>query len=91
MNSHKKVDYKTFCFDYQGNVLYFYYNTDHPIMMKNLKFELAKVKVFSKDNRLYKCSIWSHPHLNMTLDWNEEYFTKLFHGLNMFELEGSTD
>jgi len=23
------------------------------------------------------------------MDWNQEYFTKLFHGLSLFELEGN--
>lgn len=60
-------------------------------MMKNLKFELGKVKIFANNNRLYTCQLTSNPHLNFVLDWNEEYFAKLFHGLSLFELEGSGD
>lgn len=66
--------------------MFFQYNSNHPIMMKNLKFELGKVKIFAQNGKLYTCHITSNPHLNVVLDWNIDYFGKLFHGLAYFEL-----
>jgi len=83
--------YKTYCFDYQNNIMFFQYNSNHPILMKNLKFELGKIKIFTHNRKLYSCVITSNPHLNVVLEWNEEYFAKLFHGLAFFELEESGD
>lgn len=84
MNS--KGNYKTYCFEHLGNIMFFYYNHNHPIMMKNYKFELGKVKIFTESGMVFNCQITSNPHLNIVLDWNEEYFAKLFHGLSIFEL-----
>ncbi len=66
----QKAPYKTYCFEHQSHILFFYYNSNHPIMMKNLKFELGKVKLFTNNNKLYTCQLTSNPHLNFVLDWN---------------------
>jgi hypothetical protein len=86
-----KPTYKTYCFEHQKNIMFFFYNYNHPILTKNYKFELGKITIFMDNDRVLSCQITSNPHLNLSLDWNEEYFAKLFHGLSKFELEGSGD
>lgn len=33
-----KPNYKTYCFEHDSNIMFFYYNHNHPIMTKNYKF-----------------------------------------------------
>jgi hypothetical protein len=86
-----KTTYKTYCFEHLSHIMFFSYNHKHPIMTKNYKFELGRVRIFTATARVLSCQLTSNPHLNLSLDWNEEYFAKLFHGLARFELEGSGD
>jgi hypothetical protein len=90
-NPASKASYKSYCFEHDSHIMFFYYNHNHPIMTKNYKFELGRVKIFTAEGRVLACQLTSNPHLNLSLDWNEEYFAKLFHGLARFQLEGSGD
>ena len=79
-----KVSYRTYCFEHNNNIMFFYYNHNHPINSQSYKFELAKIKIFTDRDRVLSCQVTSTPHLNLSLNWNEEYFAKLFHGLTRF-------
>lgn len=85
IKDNKGIAYKTYCFSNGGgDIMFFLYNSNHPIMIKGIKFELGKIKIFASTGLVYHCTITSTPHLNIYLDWNEEYFAKLFHGLAEF-------
>jgi len=70
MNKQQQL-YKTYCFHNNiGDILFFSYNSNHPFLLKSVKFELGKVRIFTVDGIIYNSNILSTPHLNAAMEWN---------------------
>ena len=62
--------YKKYSFEHRGNIMFFDYNHDHPLMMKSSRFVLGNVRIYTPTREVYSSQITSNPHLSPTQDWN---------------------
>lgn len=69
MQSHRQQIYKTYIFQHHNNIMFFHYNVNHPIMTKNITFELGNVNIFV-GKQYYTCKITSKPCLAPNEDWS---------------------